>query len=431
MRPISVLLTNNALAARGGSETYIRDVALDLLRRGHRPVAFSLILGDVANELRRATIPVIDDLSRLAEPPDVVHGHHHLETLIAALTFPDAPIVHFCHGWVPWEELPLRHPSIRRYVAVDDVCVDRLVREEGIDPCRVELLLNFVDLERFRSRRPLPSRPARALVLGNAARDEGYVRAIAAACHAAGVALDVVGASAGNASATPESLLPGYDLVFAKARTALEALAVGCATVVSDAAGAGPLVTPGNYDVLRPLNFGIRTLTQAHDRSWYAAQIAAYRADAAADVSARVRREAGLTPAVDRLLDIYHSAMNAPPGAGDPLRAAAAHCRRIALPLKQAHGMADQVHALAAGLARADAERERLTREAASERDRLRREASCERDRLTGLQRDTQREIEAFRALPTIRLRDAVLKAPVVGRVVQAGARGLSRMLGN
>jgi hypothetical protein len=71
---------------------------------------------------------------------------------------------------------------------------------------------------------------------------------------------------------------------------------------------------------------------------------------------------------------------------------------------------------MAADLALVGAERERLIREAASERDRL-----------TGI----QREVEAFRALPTIRLRDAVLRAPVVGRVVQAGARGLSKMLGN
>ena len=144
-----VLLTNNALGDRAGSETYVRDVALALLRRGHQPVAFSLVLGSIADELRRATIPVVDDLERLGSPPDIIHGHHHLETLIAALTFPDVPIVHFCHGWVPWEELPLKHPSIRRYVAVDEVCLDRLVREEGISPDRVTLLLNFVDLERF------------------------------------------------------------------------------------------------------------------------------------------------------------------------------------------------------------------------------------------------------------------------------------------
>src|SRR5262245_6058374 len=155
MRTLCVLLTNNTLAHHAGSETYLRDVALALLRRGHRPVAFSVLHGAVAEELRRATVPVVDDLTRLGQRPDVIHGHHHLETLIAALTFPDVPIVHFCHGWIPWEEKPLRHPSIRRYVAVDEVCAGRLIHEEGISADAVETLLNFVDLARFRPRDPL------------------------------------------------------------------------------------------------------------------------------------------------------------------------------------------------------------------------------------------------------------------------------------
>ena len=49
--------------------------------------------------------------------------------------------MNFCHGWIPWEEMPLHHPAVRRYVAVDEVCVDRLVREEGISQDLVELLL--------------------------------------------------------------------------------------------------------------------------------------------------------------------------------------------------------------------------------------------------------------------------------------------------
>lgn len=78
MRKITVLLTNNTLDERAASETYVRDVGLALLRRGHHPVAFSLVLGPLADELRRATVPVIDDLSRLGVSPDVIHGHHHL-----------------------------------------------------------------------------------------------------------------------------------------------------------------------------------------------------------------------------------------------------------------------------------------------------------------------------------------------------------------
>ncbi len=400
MRPISVLLTNNALGARAGSETYIRDVALALQRRGHHPVAFSLVLGEVAEELRRATIPVLDDLTRLGEPPDVIHGHHHLETLIAVLAFPGVPAVNFCHGWVPWEEMPLHHPAVRRYVAVDEVCVDRLVREEGIPFCRVELLLNFVDLQRFRARPPLPIRPSRAVVLSNAATAEGWARAIVAACQAAGISVDIAGGAAGTSWAAPESMLPAYDLVFAKGRSALEALAVGCATVLADGAGAGPLVTSDNYEVLRRRNFGIRELRHGHDVSWYAAQIAQYRAEDAARVSARVREEAGMEPAIDRLLDIYGAAMAAPPGTGDASRAAAAHCCRIAQPLKRAYDLGVRAESLAAELQISRAQVQALSQ-----------------------------EVDAFKALPTLRLRDVVLKAPVVGPAIQASARQFAKLL--
>ena len=47
-----VLLTNNTLAQRGGSELYVRDVAIELMRRGHQPVAYSTLLGEVAEEFR-------------------------------------------------------------------------------------------------------------------------------------------------------------------------------------------------------------------------------------------------------------------------------------------------------------------------------------------------------------------------------------------
>jgi hypothetical protein len=464
MRPISVLLTNNALGQRAGSETYIRDVALALLRRGHRPVAFSLVLGEVADELRLATIPVLDDLRRLGEPPDVIHGHHHLETLIAVMAFPDTAAVNFCHGWVPWEEMPLHHPAVRRYVAVDEVCVDRLVREEGIPSCRVELLLNFVDLQRFHARPPLPIRPSRAVVLSNAATADGYARAIGAACQAAGIAVDIVGRAAGTEWAAPESMLPAYDLVFAKGRTALEALAVGCATVLADGAGAGPLVTPDNYEVLRHRNFGIRELRHGHEVAWYAAQIAQYRAEEAALVSARVRAEAGMEPAIDRLLAVYGAAMAAPAGSGDPARAAAVHCCRIAQPLKRSYDLGVRAESLAIELqitrtdlgrraetlatelrkARTDLGLRAETLETELQIARTDLEAQsrvagrlaqslgeCEHD-LASTRAEMQtlrKEVDAFKALPTLRLRDAVLKAPVVGPAIQAGARQVAKLL--
>ena len=98
---LRILITNNALAGRAGTELYVRDVALSLLARGHRPVAYSATLGEVAQELRAATIPVIDDLNSMSVAPDIIHGQHHLETMTALLRFPGVPAVYFCHGWLP------------------------------------------------------------------------------------------------------------------------------------------------------------------------------------------------------------------------------------------------------------------------------------------------------------------------------------------
>jgi hypothetical protein len=384
--------------------------------------------------------PVLDDLRKLADTPDVIHGHHHLETLIAALTFPGTPIVNFCHGWLPWEEMPLHHPAVHRYVAVDEVCVDRLVREEGIARDRVELLPNFVDLDRFRPRPPLPLRAGRALVLSNAATEGGYAGVIRAACQTAGIELDIVGFAAGNPSATPEQLLPSYDLVFAKGRTALEALAVGCAVVIADRAGAGPLVTPDNYRVLRGRNFGLRELHHAHDRDWYASQIAMYCRSAAHEVSARVRADAGMDAAVERLVEIYRAALSVPVDAVAASRAAAVHCCRIGRPIKQAHATEEQLSALAIQahateqrlsalaieLDTARSQIDAVTRTAA---ERSRNAEECER-RFAAAQAELgllRSRLAAYESLPTLRIRDALLRAPLIGSLLQLGARQLAR----
>ena len=435
MRPISVLFTNNALRQRAGSEIYVRDVAMALQRRGHRPMAFSLVLGPVADELRAATIPVVDDVTRIGERPDVIHGHHHIETLIAALAFPDTPIVNFCHGWVPWEEMPLVHPAVRRYVAVDEVCVDRLVREEGIAPERIELLLNFVDLDRFRSRPPLPERPKRALVLSNAATADGYARVIAEACQSSGIVLDIVGVASGNVSDAPETLLAGYDLVFAKGRTVLEALAVGCATVLADRAGAGPLVTPENYERLRRRNFGIRELQHAHDVAWYRQQIAQYRSSAAAEVSRRVRDEAGMPPAIDRLIAIYEAAMAAPSGPGDGAEAAARHLSRIAGQLKEAYGIRARLEETSADLALARSELDAAAQRARALESSVRvleqqlRAREHELSEMRDEEQALRGQIAAVQSVATLRIRDAVLKVPIVGPAMHAGARRLAQLI--
>ncbi len=302
---LRILITNNALADRAGTELYVRDLSLSLQERGHTPLVYSTRLGGVAAELHKATIPVLDDLSHLPFKPDIIHGQHHLDTMTALLSLPGVPAIYFCHGWLPWEEMPPVFPRILRYVAVDRACLDRVLYEARIPEDKTLLLLNFVDLKRFRPRGPLPPKPRRALIFSNRAKETNYAKSIREACARFQIEVDVMGHSAGNPAQEPEKLLPQYDLVFAKGRAAMEALAVGNAVVVCDSSGCGPLVGTQNFDRLRSLNFGVRTMRLPVTAENVAEQVGHYDAQDAAQVSRLIRAQADLEQTTDQLLDLY------------------------------------------------------------------------------------------------------------------------------
>ena len=142
-------------------------------------------------------------------------------------------------------------------------------------------------------------------MFSNGASTDGYAAVIRDACTRTGMELEVVGTGSGQPIAGPEAVLREFDVVFAKGRSALEALAVGCSVILADRAGCGPLVTSREFDRLRAWNFGIRALQQPHSIDWYLGQLTAIDADDAAWVSERVRSEAGLDAAVERLLALY------------------------------------------------------------------------------------------------------------------------------
>src|SRR6476660_650397 len=305
MPPLTVLIANATLATLTGTETYVRDLGLGLLRKGHRPIVYAPDLGPIADELRRATIPVVDNLNSVATTPDVIHGNHNTETITALLHFENVPAVFYCHSWTDWISSPPSHPRILAYVAVDDTCRDRLVLENGIREEHVKVSLHGVDLDRFKPREALPAKPKRALVFSNTASPATHLNAVRDACRRNGIEVDVAGSAMSAMVAAPESLLGSYDLVFAKARCALEALAVGTAVILCDSAGSGPLVTTAELDQLRKLNFGIRTLREESDSDLLAREIARYDPADATEVSRRIRSTSDLASVIDDTVDLY------------------------------------------------------------------------------------------------------------------------------
>lgn len=332
---MKILFTNNTLATRAGTELWVRDVAIALRARGHEASAYSPLLGDVAEDLRAGGVRVVDDLDVLEDPPDLIHGHHHLEAMTALLRFPGVPAVFVCHGARAWEESPPLFPRIRRYIAVDAPCRERLLAA-GIGKDVIRVLLNFVDLRRFRARPPLPVRPQRALVFGNSLGASSGLAEIRSACGAASLEVDVLGMAGGAVSAHPEAVLGRYDLVFAKARAAMEAMATGCAVVLCDAGGVGPMVRFDELGKLRSLNFGFKTLQDPLTEKVLADRIRRYDPADAGRVAAWVRGNAGLDAAVDGLARIHAEALEDTPACGleAEMQAAARYLRTLSMQVK-------------------------------------------------------------------------------------------------
>ena len=339
MSGLRVLITNFALAGRTGSEMYVYDLALALAARGHTPLVYTPHAGPLATDLAKRGVEVRDSLAAFSEPPDIVHGQHTVPSVNALLHFPGVPALYVCHDATARVDAPPTFPRILRHVAVDHNCRERVITA-GVSRDRTRVVYNSVDLTRFKARRPLPARPARALLFSNYANEETHLGAVREACARAGLPLDVIGAGVGHPSAEPEAVIGQYDLVFAKARCALEAMAVGAAVVLCDFRGAGTMVRSADVEEFRRWNFGARLLRQPLDPRILLKQIMRYDPDDATRVSRKIRASAGLAHQVDELIALYREVLaewrHAPkPSRRSEVRSAALALRGVQPPIRR------------------------------------------------------------------------------------------------
>jgi Glycosyltransferase Family 4 len=298
---LRVLITNLFVANFSGTETVVELLADALARAGHTPMVFAPTLGRQAARMQARGHIVVDRLAMLPQHPDVMHLQHITPALMALVAFPDVPAVFTCHNASDEVEAPRLHPQITRYVAVDDFCRALCVKRH-IPEDRLSVILNAVDLTRFVARPTLPPRPKAALMLTKTWEQQGLVRV---ACAKAGLTLDELGPATRKMSDQLEKILPGYDIVFATARMALEAATVGCAVVVVDGRGFAGMLRRENLEGWRRLNFGVGLLTSPVTSAALDAAIAAYDAADAAEVSGCLRVEASADNYAAAYLELY------------------------------------------------------------------------------------------------------------------------------
>lgn len=305
---MNILITNHSLGIAAGSEWVVIELAKELTRLGHRVAAASTHLGEAAGLMREVGIPVVSSAQKVPFSPDVIHGQHHLNTMEALCTWPDAPAIYHCHGYVPWVETPPRHPRILHYAAMCETLAEGLRTNLGISAEDVLVIPNWVDLERFHLQRDLPEKPRQALVFNRSLlADSWFANQIREGFTAHGIELHWEVPV--DMRMHPEMLLPNYDIVLASGRSALEAMACGCCVLPVSASTGLPMVDQTNFHQLSAQNFSpMRTdpwVTSRQIADW----IDRYHSPSAHAVSARVRSERALSKAVAALTDLYNSAI--------------------------------------------------------------------------------------------------------------------------
>jgi hypothetical protein len=247
---VRILITNIMLKERSGTEIATRDLALGLLAAGHEPLVYSPSLGEISDEIARAGIVVTNDLGDIAGVPDIIHGHHYVETVKALVRFPKTSAIFVVHDPTGWHDVPPLSPQIRRYVAVDYNCHARLTDRYQIPAGNIRVIFNAYDPRRFPPRQNPVTGISRALVFSNYAGPGGFVEYIREACAELNIPLDVIGAAMKRSHPNPGEILGQYDLIFGIGRCAVEASATGAAVIICGDPGLGPFVTTANIQQL-------------------------------------------------------------------------------------------------------------------------------------------------------------------------------------
>ncbi len=293
------------MRSRGGTQTFMRDLAQGLNALGHSVMAFTSDQTQRERLLENDIIPVTTDIQNLPSKPDIIHGQHHLEMMTALTALPGVPAIYHFHG-ATWKDCIVKHPRVYHYLTMSRTAKERMLVESNIPGADITVLLNPVNVVKFHTVRTLPARPVRALFYNSRHQEDSeVVTVIREAAKLCAIELDLIGFHFGKTAIKPEKLLPEYDIVFASGLSAIEAAACGCAVIVLGRTSCGEMVLPENYERIRQVNFSIASNSPPPSVEAVANELRKYSAQSCAEVTARLRREADLSITTTELVALY------------------------------------------------------------------------------------------------------------------------------
>ena len=246
-----ILITNNRLDTRAGSESYVETVMGALRDLGHEVIAFSPMLGDVASSLRNRGFEVHDNAARLPGGIDVIHGQHVNAVVPVRVALPSVPLVFVSHSWFIPNEDPCAELAPAALVALNNRIETRLrsmARPPGV---AVHRLRQPVEIGFFDGNRREPAvKPESALLVSR--KISGRLKSIQEACERAGIELRTLRGE----SRDPRVEMAAADMVLASGRSALEAMSMGRPTLLIDQTVCAGWITEDSWEKIEGEGFG-------------------------------------------------------------------------------------------------------------------------------------------------------------------------------
>jgi hypothetical protein len=260
-------------------------------------------------------IPVTTEPVKLETPPDIIHAQNPLDALTTLAALPRTPLIYHLRADV-WSNCPPVHPGIRHYLVETPGLAEHLAGHHHVPREMISHFPEPVDLARFAEPMRLPNPPDRALWLTDLEKaPEKLVAELVEACRHRGIRLDGGGPdfTGGN-----ESILSRYPLVFASGRHAREALACGCAVVLTHGKIVGELIRPSNLDAAGDSGFLPGEAADIGPGRGIGRALDAYDPVACGEAARIFRLRMGWEIAIGRLLDIYGQVSRAAPSEAIP-----------------------------------------------------------------------------------------------------------------
>ncbi len=245
------VLGNRLMAEVGGTEVHLVTLAEHLQRLGHEAVIYSPELGPYAEYARSRGLEVESEPSKLPGECDVLLSQDMLVAYDLAARYPRAlHAFRICGDVFDFQLPPLREGVVDLVIGLSDRYA-RLAEGCAINAPVVRLRIS-VDVDLRTPVGGIRNPPRRAVMLGNYGYRFDWVRSV---WGEHGIEVERVGANGSRPSYDVATALAGADIVVAKSRATLEAMACGRAVYVYDVFGGDGWVTPSIYPELEADNF--------------------------------------------------------------------------------------------------------------------------------------------------------------------------------